>query len=188
MSQSQPMTRDEVLYAFAVEEADDHDTLKRYLAKYPQFAHDLVDLSRELARPTLDDEPLSAADVERVAVAVARFRAGTAPRFSFSFAPQAFNIAAERLRLPTVVLVSFRERRVDLASVPARFIERLAEAMESTSVQLQTFLSQPPMVAAARYSKSRVKPAAAVKVPFEKVLRDAGVDAEQVQALTNQGE
>ncbi|MDN7560354.1 hypothetical protein [Burkholderia orbicola] len=188
MNQSQPMTRDEILYAFAVEETDDRETLKRYLAKYPQYAHDLIDLSRELARPASDDEPLSAADAERVAVAVARFHAGTVPRPPFSFAAKTFNMAAERLQLPALVFVSFRERRVDLASVPARFLERLAEAMEGTSEQLRTFLAQPPMVAAARQSKSRVKPTAAAKVSFEKVLRDAGVEADQVQTLIDRGE
>lgn len=187
MNQLQPMTRDEVLYAFAVEGAGGRDTLMRYLATYPQYAQDLIDLSRELVRPVSDD-PLSAADVQRADAAVTRFRAGTARRAPVSFAAQAFNGAAERLQLPTLVLVSFRERRVDLASVPARFLERLAAALESTMDQLRAFLAQPPLVSAARQSKSRVKPVAAAKVPFEKVLRDAGVEAERVQVLIDRGE
>lgn len=187
MNQSQPMTRDEVLYAFAVEDAGDRDTLIRYLAAYPQYTHDLVDLSRELARPVSDDL-LSAADAQRVDVAVARFRAFTGQRAPVSFEAQAFNVAAEHLQLPRLVLVSFRERRVDLASVPARFLERVAGTLGSTMDQLRTFLAQPPMVSAARQSKSRVKPVAAAKVPFEKVLRDAGVEAERVQALIDRGE
>ncbi|HEF5152607.1 hypothetical protein UA18_01838 [Burkholderia multivorans] len=187
MNQSQAMTRDDVLYAFAVEDAGNNDTLMRYLAMYPQYAHDLVDLSRELARP-VSHESLSAADAQRVDAAVARFRAGAGHRVPASFAAQAFNVAAERLQLPRLVLVSFRERRVDLASVPARFLERLAGALESTLDQLRTFLSQPPMVSAARQSKSRIKPVAATKVSFEKVLRDAGVEADRVQALIERGE
>lgn len=187
MNQSQAMTRDEVLYAFAMEDAGNNDTLMRYLAMYPQYAHDLVDLSRELDRP-VSHEPLSAGDAERVDAAVTRFRVGAGHRVPVSFAAQAFNVAAERLQLPRLVLISFRERRVDLASVPTHFLERLAGALESTLDQLRTFLSQPPMVSAARQSKSRIKTLAATKVPFEKVLRDAGVEAERVQALIDRDE
>jgi hypothetical protein len=187
MNQSQPMTRDEVLYAFAVEDDGGRDTLMRYLTAYPQYTHDLVDLSRELTRTALD-EPLSAADALRVNSAVARYRAGTVKQAPVTLASQAFNVAAERLQLPLFAMLAFRERRVDLASVPARFLERLAGALETSLDQLRAFLSQPAMVSAARQSKSRVKPAAATKVSFEKVLRDAGVEVARVQALIERGE
>lgn len=187
MSQSQPMSRDEVLYSFTVEEDVGRDTLMRYLAAYPQYADDLVDLSRELARPVPDDEPLSETDERRVNAAVARFRSGV-KRTPAPLVPQAFNVAAERLQLPLLAMVAFRERRVDPTSVPVRFLERLARALEITLDELRSFLSQPPMVSVARQSKSRIKPVAATKMPFDKVLRDAGVDSERVQALVERGE
>lgn len=187
MTQSRPMTRDDVLYAFAVEDAADRDTLMRYLATYPQYADALVDLARELAR-TESDEPLSNADSQRVNAAVARFRAGSKKREPMSFAAQAFNLAAERLQLPNLVLVSFRERRVQLESVPLRFLERLAASLESTVDQLRAFLAQPALASAGRQSKSRVKPVVAAKVPFEKVLHDAGLESERVRALIERGE
>lgn len=187
MSQPQPISRDEVLYAFAVEDHTGRDTLMRYLITYPQYAHDLLDLSRELAR-TVPDKPFSEADERRVDAAVARFRAGVAKSVPVTLASQAFNAAADRLQLPLLTMVAFRERRVDIASVPARFLERLSRALETTLDELLAFLSQPPMVSAARQSKSRVKPVAAIKVPFDKVLRDAGVDPERIQTLIDQGE
>lgn len=187
MNQSQPMTRDEVLYAFAVEEDGGRDTLMRYLTAYPQYAYDLLDLSRELVHPVLD-EPFSAADEQRVSAAVARFRGGIVKQAPVPLASQAFNVAAERLQLPLLAMLAFRERRIDLTSVPARFLERLAGALETSLDQLRAFLSQPAMVSATRQSKSRVKPAAATKVSFEKILRDAGVEAERVQALIERGE
>lgn len=189
MNQSQAMTRDEVLYAFAIE-ADTVDRgilLMRYLATYPQYAHDLVDLSRELER-TVSDEPLSPAEERCVNAAVARFRAGVGQRMPVSIAAQAFNVAAECLQLPRLVLVSFRERRIELSTVPQRFLERLAEVLETSLDELRAFLSQPPAVSAARQSKSRIKPVAATKVPFEKILRDAGVEAERVRTLIARGE
>lgn len=187
MNQSQSMTRDEVLYAFAVESDGDRNTLMRYLTAYPQYTHDLVDLSRELARPVLD-EPLSVADMQRANAAVARFQAGAVKQVPATLASQAFNVAAERLQLPLLVMLAFRERRVDLTSVPTRFLERLAGELKTSLDQLRAFLSQPAMVSATRQSKSRVKPAPATKVSFEKVLRDAGVEAERLQALIEQGE
>lgn len=186
MNQPQPMSRDEVLYAFAVEDDVGRDTLMRYLVAYPQYADDLVDLSRELAR-TIPDEPLSETDKRCVDAAVVRFR-GAVKRTSAPLAPQAFNVAAERLQLPLLVVVAFRERRVDLTSVPARFLERMARALDTTLDELRSFLSQPPMASIARQSKSRVKPVAATKMPFDKVLRDAGVESERVQALLERGE
>lgn len=187
MSQPQPISRDEVLYAFAVEDDTGRDTLMRYLATYPQYAHDLLDLSRELAR-IVPDEPFSEADEQRVDAAVARFRAGAAKSAPVTLAPQAFNAAADRLQLPLLAMVAFRERRVDLASVPERFLERLSRALETTLDELRAFLAQPPMASAARQSKSRIKPVAAIKVPFDKVLRDAGVDSERIHTLVDQGE
>ncbi|QLI80866.1 hypothetical protein HZU75_04605 [Chitinibacter fontanus] len=181
------MTKDEVLYAFAVEDETGRDTLLRYLAAYPQFAHDLVDISRELHR-SFSDEPLSAAEMQRVDVAIARYQGVMVKQTSESLAPQAFNGAAELMQLPLSVMVAFRERRVDLASVPTRFLERLAGALSTSMEQLSAFLLQPAMVSAARQSKSRVKPTTAVKVSLEKVLSDAGVQADRIQSLIERGE
>lgn len=188
MSQRQPISRDEVLYAFAVEDHAGRDTLMHYLATYPQYALDLIDLSRELAR-TVPVEPFSEADERRVDAAVARFQAGVAKRVPVTLVPpKAFNSAAVRLQLPLLAMVAFRERRVDITSVPARFLERLAQALETNLDELREFLAQPPMVSAARQSKSRVKPVAPIKVPFDKVLRDAGVDSERILTLIDLGE
>lgn len=56
-------SRELVLDAFAVESEAARSTLERYLQLYPEYAAELVDLSRELSRQASDDvEPLSAAD------------------------------------------------------------------------------------------------------------------------------
>ena len=52
-----------MLDAFAVESEPGRSTLERYLRLYPEYAGELVDLSRELSREVCDDTaPLSAAD------------------------------------------------------------------------------------------------------------------------------
>lgn len=160
----------------------------RYLVEYPQYAHDLVDLSRELARTWADDD-MSEEDERSVDAAVARFRAGGGLKgYLGTLKPQIFTAAAERLQLPLQAMLAFGERRVELASVPARFLERLAQALQTTLDQLHAFLSQPPQVSATRQSKSKVKPAVAAKVSFEKVLLDAGIPQERVQELIERGE
>ena len=74
MSNQQSISRDDVLYAFAIEEDMGHDTLVNYLTAYPQYASDLVDLSRELSR-TLIDNDLLEEDVLSIDAAITRFRA-----------------------------------------------------------------------------------------------------------------
>ena len=56
-------SRESVLDAFAVESELSRSTLERYLRLYPEYAGELIDLSRELNREACDDTaPLSAAD------------------------------------------------------------------------------------------------------------------------------
>ncbi len=56
-------SRESVLDAFAVESEPGRSTLERYLRLYPEYAGELIDLSRELNRASSEDAaPLSAAD------------------------------------------------------------------------------------------------------------------------------
>jgi hypothetical protein len=56
-------SRESVLDAFAVENEPDRSILERYLRLYPEYARELIDLSRELSREACDDVArLSAAD------------------------------------------------------------------------------------------------------------------------------
>ncbi|WP_231565159.1 hypothetical protein [Sphingomonas sp. Ant H11] len=56
-------SREAVLDAFAVESEPGRSTLERYLRLYPEYAGELIDLSRELSREAYEDAaPLSATD------------------------------------------------------------------------------------------------------------------------------
>ena len=56
-------SRESVLDAFAAESEPGRSTLERYLRLYPEYAGELIDLSRELSREACDDAaPLSVAD------------------------------------------------------------------------------------------------------------------------------
>lgn len=184
MTHQPSATRDDVLRAFAMEFGEGPTVLKRYLTEYPQFGIDLVNLSRELSRSEAVDEELAEDDVVGASRAVERFRNRATQRIQLSeLRPKAFQEAARQLNLPLQVMIAFRERRVDLASVPVRFRNALAQALRTTVEMLDTFLALPPQVSLGRASKSGVKPVAAEKVSFERILKDAGVSAERISEL-----
>jgi hypothetical protein len=203
--QPPPPTRDEVLDAFAVEPDHGRDTLERYLRAYPAFAADLVDLSLELSRPIAEDiAPLSPADAARIDTAWLRHRAAAPGPASAGGPPvgapgpvadplAALSIAdlrvvARDLGVPRQVLTAFRERRVDLASVPHAFLVRMAKAIQSTFETLRAALAQPAALTPGWNYKSDTKPSGDAPVPFERLLRDAGVpDAEVAALLTDEG-
>lgn len=62
MKDLQIPTKEDVLYAFAVEEIHDKLTLSGYLRDYPEYAPDLLDLAYELSLPEPEERELSAAD------------------------------------------------------------------------------------------------------------------------------
>jgi hypothetical protein len=174
---------DEVLDAFAVEPAPGRKTLEHYLRRYPQFASALIDLSREISRgvpigaplPTVEDEAwIDSAwrrHLEADPIAV------TDP-FATLEVDQLRNVA-KTLTVPRQVITAFRDRKVILASVPRRFLGRLAAAVNTSLDALVTNLSVPASVAPSRSYKAEVKPSETEPVTFERVLIDAGVPEEQ---------
>jgi hypothetical protein len=62
-----PTALDDVLDLFLMEEVHCGDVLVRYVEAHPQFALQLIDLSRLLATPEAEDqEPLSALEKSRI--------------------------------------------------------------------------------------------------------------------------
>ena len=174
----EPSRRD-VLGAFAVEADTGRATLERYLREYPQFATELLDLSRILDSPIWDEEtPLSPEDKARIDAAWLR-HAAAAPEvltdpFS-SLSVQERRNVAERLGVPRQVLTAFRNRRVIMSSVPGPFLSRLAELLKTAPEQLVRTLSLPAAPVPAQSYRSEGTPVASEPVSFERVLIDAGV-------------
>lgn len=175
-----PQSKDDVLDAFAVEQTHDRRTLERYLQDYPQFARELVDLSRELARlPYKDDSPLSHKDQATIDTAWQRHAEAIAENVFDPFAnlsTSELRDIASKLAVPRQVVTAFRERRVILSTVPKAFRKRLAEAINCTVEAVVAALSVPTNFALARSYKADHKPGADEAVSFERVLIDAGVD------------
>ncbi|RWO48425.1 MAG: hypothetical protein EOS11_05050 [Mesorhizobium sp.] len=174
-------SRESVLDAFAVEREPGRSTLERYLRLYPEYAVELVDLSRELSREVFDDAaPLSAADQALIDAAWSR-HAATMPAATYdpfaALTADDWRAVAQRLELPRQVVTALRERRVSLASIPRRFLQRLAEAIGSTVAQLESSWGSAQLSATRSY-KADGKPTVGEQVTLEQVLIDAGVPAE----------
>jgi hypothetical protein len=185
-------TREEVLDAFAVEPTHGRETLARYLREYPQFALELVDLSRELSRAIIEDnEPLSEADASWIDAAWKRHVEAAPPAVSDPFAVLSVNELREvaaRLGVPRQVITAFRERRVDMTTVPRPFMSTFAELMKTALEPFIAVLSGPPQASFARSFKSNERPEVAARASFEQILIDAGVSAEKRSSLLARGD
>ncbi|ARM14772.1 MULTISPECIES: hypothetical protein [Rhizobium] len=184
-------SREAVLDAFAVESEPDRSTLERYLRLYPEYAAELVDLSRELRREIPeDDAPLSAADQALIDAAWsqhAKALPAAGPDPFAALTADDWRAVARQLDVPRQVITALRERRVSLLSIPQRFLKNLAEAMRCSLTQLQMSWGPAPLIAARSY-KADGKPNAGDQVTFEKVLIDAGVSDERRAELLTEAE
>ncbi|OOO17842.1 hypothetical protein EFR00_28485 [Rhizobium sophoriradicis] len=184
-------SREAVLDAFAVESEPDRSTLERYLRLYPEYAAELVDLSRELSRETSeDDAPLSAADQALIDAAWSQHAKSLPAAGSDPFAALTaddWRAVARQLDVPRQVITALRERRVSLLSIPLGFLDKLAEAMRCSLTQLQMSWGTAPLTAARSY-KADGKPNADEQVTFERVLFDAGVSDEKRAELLTEAE
>jgi hypothetical protein len=174
---------EKVLDAFAVEPSPGRETLERYLRRYPQFAPALIDLSRELHREVPGDAgPETAEDEARIDAAWRRHlaagrQAAHLDPFAALSTDELRNLA-KALDVPRQVLTAFRDGKVLLASVPRRFLARLAVGLNTS---LDAILPALPLSAALapRSHKADVKPSDSEPVTFERLLVDAGVPEEK---------
>lgn len=184
MARQPKITVDDVLRAFAMDFEPRAGVLQRYLAQHPEYSVALIDLSMELTREFDDDVPLGAAEFDLVAAGMARLRENTTTLQSLRAAPaKVFTDAIKVLSLPMQVGLAFRERRIDVATLPHRVLAKMAEALQTSTEMLLSYLALPPEAPVARARKSAVKPATPEKVSFERVLQDAGVDEQSISNL-----
>lgn len=173
---------EDVLDEFAMEADIGRVTLERYLVAFPEYANELVDMSRELARPVeAFAGPLTAQDVKAINEAWRRYEAA-APRPIVdpwaALTVDELRQAARVLDLPRQVLTAFRERRVLPTSVSDRFLKRFSQALGASAEVLRDWM-KPSMGELARSYKADEKPLETVQVTFERILMDAGVPPER---------
>lgn len=184
MTRHPQLSVDDVLRAFAMDFQPGTAVLQRYLAEYPEHSVALIDLSMELTREFDDKVPPGAAEFDLMAAGMARLRENAATLQSLEAAPaRVFTEAISALALPMQVGLAFRERRIEVATLPHRMAAKMAEALKTSTETLLSYLALPAVAPMARARKSAVKPVAPEKVSFERVLQDAGVDEQSISNL-----
>lgn len=184
-------TREEVLDAFAVEPQHDRTILERYLKQYPEYASELVKLSREVSRNIESDQnPLSAHEDRLINDAWLRHmpfetKSATDPLAALSV--QQSRDIAQKLDIPRQVVTAFKERRVKVETVPRPFLTVFAEALEFSVDALVGSLSSPSVPRMARSYKAEAKPSVGAPVSFEQLLIDAGVSESRRAELMAEG-
>lgn len=172
-------SREDVTFAFAVEPLHDRATLERYLKDYPEYAGDLIDLSRELSRVVVEwTEPLSIEErsVIETAVAAQSRDEQTARDLFAPLSVAALKEIAANLAVPRQVITAFRERRVRLDTVPGHFLSVLARELGGTLQDFRIYyLNVGSSSGAMAAYKSKVKPAVPDPVSFEQLLIEAAV-------------
>lgn len=103
-------------------------------------------------------------------------------------APQQ-KVIAQNLGIRRQVLTAFREHRVQVLSVPAKFLRHLASELGQQVDALARALSGPAPGSLAVSHKSEVKPDTVPKqVTFEQLLREADMSDEEIGQLMCDGD
>lgn len=192
MIAEQPSDRseEEVLLAFSVEPTHDRETLERYLTDYPEHARALVACSIELmvdATRSVETEATSDNAVDR---AWQRFQSVVSQPEEVSvlnpFAtlnPAAFKSLAKKLGINNLLLIRLRDRAIIAATIPRRFVQRLASELGATTDAVMDYLRSPPAMVSGHSFRSTVKPAVTEQISFEKAVETSQLTPDQQDAI-----
>ena len=183
---------EEVLHAFSVEPRHDRATLEHYLNQYPEHTLALVDCSIELmmdAAHSGDEVRVSSDQVVdqawrqfQAALESAQRTAAVANPFA-QLQPTAFKSMAKRLDVSSLFLIRVRERAIDAATFPRRFVQQLAAELGATADAVSNYLRSPPTMASSLSFRSNVKPEVAAQIPFDQAVETSHLTPAQKEAL-----
>lgn len=177
---SKPLAIDDVLWAFTVEPNHDKQTFENYLREYPAYAGELADLLHQLTRTDLKEQQLTEKDRLRIEEAWKQYSRSSGVSHENIFVN--LSVLAQRelakfCEVPRQVIGAFREQKVVFASIPQRFLMRLAEGLHTTVDEVKLSLTTPLQTTCVRSYKSDEKPIETEPATFEKLLIDAQVPA-----------
>jgi hypothetical protein len=189
---TKPDDPEAILYAFAVEPNHDRNTLERYLRDYPELADELIDLMSEL-RLSEAVAPLPASETvdpgwqtawQEFLACKPREACSEKAESPFArFRGEAFVALAEALNVPRSFLTPFRDGLIAAASIPERFVRRLAQAMNVSAESLRQHFANPQPGPVALAFKSEGKPSHQGQKTFQELLESTEMTDEQRQLL-----
>ncbi|ODT23248.1 MAG: hypothetical protein ABS35_13140 [Kaistia sp. SCN 65-12] len=191
MTDNRNDSAEDILLAFVVEQAHDKATLDRYLQLYPHLSGELIDLSLDLRLQRAAGEITTPADETWVEASLAAFRANSPVQASTAVVDPFANVSSQELvslrralDVPSGVIQGFSSRLVDIASVPAWFVDALARGLQSTVDDLRRFMAAPPRLASSVSYKADDAPSAdQKKITFEDLLKQCKVPDERRRQL-----
>lgn len=181
------ISKEDVLETFASDFATNSTVLREYLAKYPQFSIDLVDLSRELTHMARLEEDSSRDDEALLSLSLLKFNNENLGSSKLQFASDSlFKSVAKKFKIPYLVMLAIKERRIEPSTIPDQLMKLIAKILDTTSQDLELFLAHSISVSI-KASKSNNKPVTGSKVSFEQILKDANISSEKLTELIEQG-
>lgn len=191
MTDNRNDSAEEIFLAFAVEQEHDNATLERYLQLYPHLADELIDLSLDLRLQRATEDTTTPADEAWVEASLAAFRAASPVRASpplidpfTNVSPQELVNLRRTLDVPSGVIQGFSSRLVDIASVPAWFVDALAHGLRSTVDDLRCFMAAPPrLTPGVSYKADDAPSVEQERITFEDLLKQCRVPDERRQQL-----
>ena len=191
MSTRKPAPSEEqIILAFASEPKHDRETLERYLREHPAHAEAIVDCSieRMVSETRHEEMPLDAdASTDMVwqrfqaALGAPRDAAITNPFAQLN--PTAFKTLAKKLDINNLLLIRLRDRAIDAATIPRRFVQKLASELGATTEIVAAYLHNPPAMVSSHSFRASVKPAVAQQISFEEAVETSHLTQAQQDAL-----
>ena len=197
MSTPKPSAADEesVLMAFSMERSHGRETLERYITAYPQHATALIDCSIDLLHePPANDVPANDVPATEVPVsamdkawqrferAVQQPDAEVANPFA-KLNTSSFKSLARSLNVSNLFLMRVRDRAIRAATIPARFVEKLASELGATVQALGAYLQGPPGMVSGQAFRSSVKPSVGEQITFDQAVATSQLTPEQQATL-----
>ena len=102
--------------------------------------------------------------------------------------PTAFKSIARRLDVSNLFLIRVRERAIDAATFPRRFVQQLAAELGATADAVSAYLRSPPTMASSLSFRSNVKPEVTAQIPFNQAVETSQLTPAQKEALQALGD
>ena len=184
------LSEEEILLAFSVEPTHDRKTLEQYLIEYPEHAKALVTCSIELmVDATRNDDAIVTSEGatdrawQRFQTVVGQPDDVLVTNPFATLNPTAFRSLAKKLDITNLLLIRLRDRAIVAATIPRRFVQRLATELGATAEAVMDYLQSPPAMVSGHSFRSAVKPAVTEQISFTEAIEMSQLTPAQLDAL-----
>ncbi|HMO11132.1 MAG TPA: hypothetical protein PKB06_06445 [Actinotalea sp.] len=211
-SNENPVSLNDVLYAFSLDGRRlDADLVDEYTRRFKEYPAPLTDFAIDLALDRLQDACSPAAEATArsgavspsVSRAISRFQnrlhqlrqpvPQTAERTAqarsarpinpfASLDRSSFRALAKRLGVNAVFLNKLRDRLIEPATIPAAFLNRVADAFGTSVDSIRSHFTGPPL-GGAQFYKADQKPEAVARQSFREAVTSSGLSPEEQREL-----